>query len=611
MESSVESLTSLMIVVTLAFLAPVLLYKLRIRAVPVVVAEIIVGLMIGKSGFNFVAADKWLDMVSLLGFIFLMFLSGVEIDFSNFVPRREPKHRRKEFNPPLVAAGVFACMLILAYPLAYTLKMMHLADEPFLMMLIIATISLGVVVPVLKEKRLTETNLGQTLLLITVLSDFVTMILLAVFVGARSQQSNKMLLLLLFFVVVFAAYFVIRRIARGKLFAILAQSTVQIGTRATFALILLLVVLSDQMGADSILGAFLAGVIVALLSPKKEFVRQLDSFGYGFLIPIFFVMVGVNMELWSLFTDWKMIALILILLVFIFISKFIPALVLRKWFSWREVIGAGVLLSTELSLVIAAATIAQKMGIIDQDMYGALILVAVISSLIFPVLFSRIFPAQAQRKEVISIVGANHVSLPVAAELGKEGYEVRLFTAHAADEAAANEGSRLYKIERVANLLPETLNEYGAFAADGAVFATMEDAVNLQLANFAENAGVKNAVVRVENPQLHERLQREGVRVFSTLYASRTLLKAMIENPSTVKLIANGDDTIREVQMNNPAFHKSRLRDLPILGGVLVLRIFRGESFIVPHGNSDIQLGDRLLVSGDPESIQSLRDELE
>lgn len=609
MEGSTESLTSLMIVVTLAFLVPIILYKLHIRVVPVVVAEIAAGLIIGKSGFNLISSDRWLDMTSLFGFIFLMFLSGVEIDFSTF-SRRERKQGKHPFHPPLIAAVIFTCMLVLAFPLALTLRALNLAGEPFLMTLIIATISLGVVVPVLKEKRLTETSLGQTLLLITVLSDFVTMILLAVYVGSRSQDSSGMILLLLFFIVVFVGYLFIKKFSRGKLFSVLSQSTVQISTRATFALILFLVVLSDQMGADNILGAFLAGVIVSLLAPKKEFVRQLDSFGYGFLIPIFFMMVGVNMELWSLFTDWKIAMLIPILLIFIFISKIIPVLILRRWFNWREVFGAGVLLSTELSLVIAAATIAYKMDIIAKDMYGALILVAVLSSLIFPILFSRIFPVQAQRKPVISILGANHVSLPVASDLGKEGYDVRVYTANVPEGAPSEEANKTYKLQQIADLSPQVLENCGVFDADGAVFITMDDTVNVQLARHAEAMGVKNPVVRVEDPQLHDQLLRDGIQVFSTLYASCTLLKAMIENPSAVKLIAGDDSSIREVTMNNPAYHFTRLRELPFLGGVLVLRIYRGESFIIPHGNSDIQTGDRLLVSGEPESIQFLLNEL-
>ncbi len=76
-----ESLLSLVIVLIFAFLTPIVLDRFRISFMPVVIAEIIMGLIIGKSGFDLIRGGSWLDILSTLGFIFLMFLSGLEIDF--------------------------------------------------------------------------------------------------------------------------------------------------------------------------------------------------------------------------------------------------------------------------------------------------------------------------------------------------------------------------------------------------------------------------------------------------------------------------------------------------------------------------------------------------
>ena len=78
------SVLSLLIVVTIAFVTPILLHRFKLNFIPVVVAEIIMGLVIGKSGFDVVHEDMWLSTLSTLGFIFLMFLSGLEIDFTAF-----------------------------------------------------------------------------------------------------------------------------------------------------------------------------------------------------------------------------------------------------------------------------------------------------------------------------------------------------------------------------------------------------------------------------------------------------------------------------------------------------------------------------------------------
>ncbi len=78
------SVASLVIVILAAFITPILLHRLKLNFIPVVIAEIIVGLIIGRSGFDLVQQDMWLETLSTLGFIFLMFLSGLEIDFSAF-----------------------------------------------------------------------------------------------------------------------------------------------------------------------------------------------------------------------------------------------------------------------------------------------------------------------------------------------------------------------------------------------------------------------------------------------------------------------------------------------------------------------------------------------
>ncbi len=610
MEQS-TSLTSLMIVVTVAFLIPIVLHKLKLHALPVVVAEIVAGLIIGRSGLNIVTEDTWLKLLSLLGFIYLMFLSGVEIDFTPF--RGKSARRKGEPNPFAVSMAIFCFILLLAYLMALGLVQLGFIPNPYLMTLIIATISLGVVMPVLKEKKLMDTGLGQTILLITVISDFVTMILLAVYLSSLSGDVKKMMLLFVFFVLVFVIYMVARRFSQNGLFALLGKGTAQLGTRAVFALILLVVVLSETLGVENILGAFLAGVIVSLLMPNKEFAHQLDTFGYGFLIPIFFVMVGVKLDLWQLLTDLKILLLIPLLILCIFVSKMLPSLLLKVWYPWPRVIGSGLLMSSTLSLVIAASTIAFEMEIINSQMHGALIMVAILTCLIFPILFSKIYPRETDRRTRVSIVGANYVTLPVAQDLLKSGYIVRVYASkESVDKHAetSEDHSKLSPVE-VAGFDPASLAERNVFDTDVIVFGSMEDDANIRLAKHAHSLGLKRVIARIESPEKQKATQEEGIAVFSTLYASRMLLKALIEHPSALHLITRNDESIQEVRMNNPAYHETVLRQLPLLGHILILRIYRGESFIIPHGNTPVQLGDLLLASGEAEQIHDLKQQLE
>lgn len=603
-----SSLTSLMIVVAIAFFIPILLHKFKLRVIPVVVAEILAGLIIGKSGLNLISGDAWLELLSLFGLIYLMFLSGLEIDFAQF---RQRKGVKSGNNPFVIALIVFVGIILVSYGLAYGFTVWGFVSEPYLLTIIIATISLGVVVPVLKEQKLIETPLGQTILLITVISDFVTMILLAIYISLLSQSVGRIALLLLFFVLAVVVYKVIVRFIKGKLAEALLKGTSQIGTRGVFALILLFVVLSENMGVENILGAFLAGVIISLLAPNKTFTHQLESFGYGFLLPIFFVMTGVNLNIWELLKDWKIVVFIPILLIAIYISKMLPSLLMRFWFGWKETWSSGILLSSTLSLVIAAATVAYELGIIEKSLQSALILVAIITCFISPIIFNRLAPRQEKSPLRIAMIGANHVTLPVSQDLIKEGWLVDIYSAQPQGLESKEEQYSRFPLKEVLSLDAESLATQGAFAADVMVCGTMDEETNLQIARHAREQGVKQIIVRIEDPDLFEKVQHEGFAAFSTLYSSRVLLKGLIEHPSAVRLITQHDDSIQEIVMNNPTYHNVLLRQMPFIGNALVMRVYRGESFIIPHGSTEIQLGDRLLVSGADEHILQMRNELE
>ena len=265
------SVSSLVVVIIVAFFTPILLHRFKLT-IPVVVAEIIMGLIIGKSGFQLVVEhDAWLDTLSMLGFIFLMFLSGLEIDFSSFESKkkaRELPNGLKEPNTFKAATIIFLGVFCMSFILSYAFVLAGFIQNAFLMTLIISTISLGVVVPTLKEEKLMQTNIGQIILLVAVIADLVTMILLAVFSSIYGDGTGNMWLLLLLFAAGILLYLFGRVFKTKSIFQSMSKGTVQIGTRAIFTLIIVLVALSESLGAENILGAFLAGVLVSLLFAK-------------------------------------------------------------------------------------------------------------------------------------------------------------------------------------------------------------------------------------------------------------------------------------------------------------------------------------------------------
>jgi len=622
-----NDLTSLLLVVGLAFLVPILLQYFKLRVIPVVVAEIFVGLIIGSSGFNLIEPEGWVSQLSTLGLIFLMFLSGLELDVSLFKPKKKsavilahlPKDHykdelsiRKPPNPLLLSSIVFIFIVAISYGCALLLQHLNYITEPYLFTIMIASISLGVVVPVLKEKKLLDHAYGQTLLLITILSDLVTMILLGIYISLQSGNTNSLWLLGLFFVLVFVVYRFAAKFMRSKFMSMISGGgTAQLGTRAIFALILMLVVASETLGVESILGAFLAGVIVSLLRPSRELVHQLESFGYGFLIPIFFIMVGVSLDVPALITNWKIVLLIPLLIGLIFIARYVPTLLLSFWFRFKYASSGGLLMTSTLSLVIAAASVAYEIGIISMELQGAVILVCVINCLLFPVLFNKQVPrAEAIRKRV-SLIGANHITLQVSQDLLQEGYEITIYSADASvgDDDSKQDYGR-FPLVSVEDLHADTLLKAGAFNTDVIVFGSIDELHNATLARQAKSFGLENIIVRAESPELIQVLQDEAFNVFSTLFASRMLLHGLIQYPSAVMLLTK-DDSLQEVRVNNPQYANSQLKELPFLGDALILRIYRGESIIIPHGATRLLTNDRLLVSGSVESIEELKAELE
>lgn len=600
------SLTSLMIVVTVSFLIPIILNRLRWTFIPIIVAEILAGILIGKTGFNIVEYDTTLQLLSTLGLIYLLFLSGLEIDFNMLTS----KQKTNSVNPLKIAMIVFAFILIISVVFGLLMVPLHLTSQPYLMALIIATISLSIVLPVLKENNLTSSKLGQTVLLIAVISDFATMILLAIFVSLQTNSGPHPLLISTLFIVFFVMYYVLKPMTNLEWFQKLSKGTIQIGTRGAFALILFFVALSETVGAENILGAFLAGAILSMLGPKPELVHKLDSFGYGFLIPIFIVMVGVNLDLRALFSDPSVFLLIPYLLIALYAAKMLPSLILRKWFTWRETLSSGILLSSTLSLVIAAATVALQMNLIEQNVHDAFILVAVLTCLISPIVFNRVQPeVQRDQTPTISIVGVNGATMPVGLELKNEGYHVTMYARPQAkiSPQTVNEEVK-FPIVELAQMELSELKKHNAFDADILVLATGTDDFNRSVALYAKEQNENQRVIVLsDNPITQEELTKHGITSFSGLFATHTLLKGLIEFPAAVRLLTQKGDSIQEITVNNGRYNNLLLRHLPFLGDTLILRIYRGEDSMIPHGDTHIKTGDRLLVTGSPEHIQQMR----
>lgn len=607
---------SLVIVVVAAFLTPIIVNRLNVTFLPVVVAEILMGIIIGNSFLGLVHKDEMLNILSTLGFIFLMFLSGLEIDFSAF--KKDTRKRqgidKNEKNLPShlqLALTVFSLIMVLSIILAFAFKWLGFVDDVLLMVIIISTISLGVVVPTLKEMNIMRTTIGQFILLVAVLADLFTMVLLTIYGGINGEGGGSIWLSAILIVFTAIFYLLGSVFKRLNFMQRLMGGTTQIGIRAIFALIILLVALAEGVGAEYILGAFLAGVVVSLLKPDEEIIHTLDSFGYGFFIPIFFIMVGVDLDIPSLIKEPSLLIIIPILILSFIVSKLIPVLFIRRWFDTKTTIASAFLLTSTLSLVIAAAKIAEELKAITSEMSGILILSAIITCVFVPIVFKKLFPIpdEVNRKIDIALIGKNQLTIPIVQNLTSQLYNITLFyRKDLGDQRNLPDNVTVIEISEYEESLLERL---GLFNQDIVVCSANDDGLNKMIAKLAKSHGVNRVICRLENSGDDEELKTDGIEVFSNFISNKIFLKGLIETPNMLNILSNVETSLYEIEMLNYKYENILLRHFPFGGDIIFVRIVRNNESIVPHGDTQLRYKDRLIVTGSKEYVDELKSELE
>lgn len=376
---------SLLITLFAALITPLILAKFHITRVPGAVSEIIMGIIIGKTGLNLVQPDMTLKYLSNLGVIMLIFLGGMEINFELF---EKKKNKDGNASPLGVAVMGFISILILSLILSGILYETGLFTNFILSTILFCTIAMGVLISLLKETGLLDKEYGQTILLTAVLGEFLPLLALTIYSALKQQNYISALGLPVIFLI---AIWLLRRFKPVfQFFDRIDKSTTQLDIRLAFFLIFALVTFAEQIGAESILGAFLAGGVMKLLQPKEDTQEKLTSMGYGFFIPIFFIVTGVNLNLRTLFANPKALVLIPVFLISFLISKVIIYFVFKPKFGHRLALAASVLTATTITLVLPILEVGKSLKLVTQTQAGAITLAAIITCLVCPTLFNKI-----------------------------------------------------------------------------------------------------------------------------------------------------------------------------------------------------------------------------
>lgn len=385
-----------------AFILPLFGRAIRI---PGVVLEILFGLIIGPQVLGLIGSESTSEgfvlVLAELGLFLLMFLAGFEINFSSL---------EREGRAPIVFGLLFFTAVVVIAWLGLGYVDLGSTNERIYLTLLVSAASVGIIVPALRATGRISTRQGQATIVIGILAEFLAATGIIVFtVWVESGWGIELLAVPLFAVTLLVSLWLMRTLAwwfpdrAERLFA--AQDPDEMGIRFSLALLFVFVGLSLALGMDPILGAFMAGAIFAFVFRNSgDLERRLSGFSYGFLIPVFFISVGVRFPLDAL-RDADVLVVAVAIIVVAIVAKLLPSpLLMLRGLSLRDSLGAGVLLAGQLSVIIALAEVGVAAGIISEGVSAGAVLIVGVTALASPVLFKVLSPPlETSQSESVTI----------------------------------------------------------------------------------------------------------------------------------------------------------------------------------------------------------------
>lgn len=274
--------------------------------------------------------------------------------------------------------------------------------------LVLATTSVGLVVPTLRSTQRSSTPLGQAILIAALLTDFLTLIGATLFAMVREHGVGwKLMSFPLLFLTIVILLWALKQLAWWfptqfeRLFD--PEDPEEMGIRTCIFLMFIFVGLSWLLGVEAILGAFMAGTVFAwVFRYRGQLEQKLKGFSYGFLIPIFFIHVGVKFDVAALARPGVLTGALLLIGVATLVKVLASSVLLLVGFNLRQTLSAGVLLSARLSLVIAVAEMGVRLGLLSRELEAQVVMLAIVTSVLAPTIFRALAPPLAAQDELDS-----------------------------------------------------------------------------------------------------------------------------------------------------------------------------------------------------------------
>jgi Kef-type K+ transport system membrane component KefB/Trk K+ transport system NAD-binding subunit len=603
----------LLLVSALAFLIPLVTHRLSAGAMPSVVGEILAGVAFGSSVLGVIEENVWLDFLSLFGFAYLMFLAGLEVDVPLLMRPlgRRWMHPQVALRHPLVA-GVLLLVLILAVAAVgvVLVNAWGKEDDFALLFFVLSATAVGVMAPVLKERD----GLGpyaQVLLVAGFLVEFVGIVAIGIIAAIDRDGVGLEALLLLALPAAFALLLYGARHSQtrlpelAQLMSELAHASSQIQIRGALALLVMFVVMSQVVGTELVLGAFFAGLALTILSPKQgsSMRVKLDALGYGFFIPIFFITSGATLDLGALGESTDAALLIPVFLTIGILAKVVPGLiVLWPAFGPRRAGAGGVLLSANLSLILAALTIAEGSGRLEEATSAALLVLALVTTAVAPLGFNKLLsrqPVEARGRAIV--VGAGDTGHYVAMRLYHAGLAVVMIDLDEESLSPLGQAGCSTVVgdarmgEVVAMARPE-ISEVAVIA--------VSDANDVYLIARGLRAAARDLRIVTWRPEADRRLEELEVDAYLQGRATAVALAGAVLRPGLFQALGSEDfGGLEEVTVRNPHATGIALRDLELPGGARVILILRQNELVIPEADTVLELLDHVTLGGEDVAV--------
>ena len=384
-----QVLLPIVISLGLAAVIPVILAICRIKFIPVLVIEILTGILLASfssKGFfvNNNELTPFMEGLYTIGMGILLFLSGLDTDFTVL-----GKHKKGDSYLHISRLTTILLFTVILCSIGGSFLFLDFMNHKVIGIIVLTIIFCStfasIVIPLVHEEGLGDSTIGKIISSYSTKAELLSIVALSILMMVLGMTKEQKPWLLFILVIILLIVYIFSRYLKLNSFKKISDGIVHFGVRLTIALLLGLMILCSISGVEYILGAFLAGMVIKSAKPSESNIHKLEIIGYGIFVPIFYMLVGLKIGLLMPIQEifkWENLSLILILFGMLIVVK-IPFMYLCRWFNFSTVIQTTLFVACTLIVVIAS----EEFGVFTKKFMNALIIASSLTCIIPPILF--------------------------------------------------------------------------------------------------------------------------------------------------------------------------------------------------------------------------------